>query len=375
MKQYSIDPRISAQGSEAILRTLLSDPDLEEVMYNGPGRPMMVVHRREGACRVAALLDDEFTWRFAREVAQANGSMLTEQTPLVDGVLADGSRINLTCPPASRNGVTFTIRKFLDHTLTAAHLIRGGTISAGAAAFLWCAIEGFGRAPANALVVGGTSTGKTTTLAALSLYIPVAQRIVVIEDTPEVRISHENMVSMVSSAQADMDHLLRNALRMRPDRIIVGEVRGPEAKTLFGAMNTGHDGCLGTLHANSARESISRVTHEPMGVSLAQVTALQLLIVMSVVHGPQGPQRIISEIAELTGFGEGVVRMNQLYLWNASRGRLERTPIPSRLQANISRATGIRNFERRRRQRESVLKQLSEAPPSAMEFVQRIQGA
>ncbi len=375
MKQYPIDPRVSAQGSEAILRVLLSDPELEEVMYNGPGRPMMVVHRREGACSVTAMLDEQFTWRFAQEVAQANGSALTEQTPLVDGVLADGSRINLTCPPASRHGITFTIRKFLDHTLTAAHLIRSGTISAEAASFLWCAIEGFGRAPANALVVGGTSTGKTTTLAALSLFIPLSQRIVVIEDTPEVRISHQNMVSMVSSAQADMDHLLRNALRMRPDRIIVGEVRGPEAKTLFGAMNTGHDGCLGTVHANSARESISRVTHEPMGVSLAQVTALQLLIVMNVIHGSQGPQRIISEIAEVTGFGEGVVRMNQLYLWNPQRGRLERTPIPSRLQANITRRAGLNDFEGRRRGREALLLQLSGSPPSATDFVQRIQGA
>lgn len=373
MKQYPLDPKIAAQGGEAILRALLGDPELEEVMYNGPGRPMMVVHRREGACSVAAVLDENYTLQFAQEIARANGATLSEQSPLVDGVLADGSRINLTCPPASRHGITFTIRKFLDHTLTAAHLIQSGTLTPEAASFLWCAIEGFGRAPANTLVVGGTSTGKTTTLAALSLFIPLQQRIVVIEDTPEVRIGHQNMVSMVSSPTADMDHLLRNALRMRPDRIIVGEVRGPEARTLFGAMNTGHDGCLGTVHANSARESISRVTHEPMAVALAQVTALQLLVVMNVIHGPRGPQRIVSEIAEITGFGEGVVRMNQLFLWNAERGRLERTQIPSRLQTNIARASGVKDFEARRRQREAKLLQLSAHPPDALAFAQQIQ--
>jgi flagellar protein FlaI len=338
---YEIDPRFLSRGSGDILGLLLGDDELEEVMFNGPSAPLMVYHRQHGMCRVNALLDEEYAWHFAREVAAGNGKSLDQNSPILDGALGDGSRINITIPPVAHHGISFTIRKFRKDQITLAEIIRSGGMPAEAAGFIWCCVDGLGAPAANFLVVGGTGSGKTTTLGALALLVSQSQRIVLIEDTPELQVTHPNAVRLVSKPGTGMDELMRGALRMRPDRIIVGEVRGAEALTLFEAMNTGHDGCAGTLHANSARESINRITSPPMAVPMSQLVGLNLVIVQARIEMGGMPRRVVTEISEIGGYGEGVVRMNKLFEWDPRRNVLVATGIPSRLRAKICQVAGL----------------------------------
>ncbi|MCA9580768.1 MAG: CpaF family protein [Myxococcales bacterium] len=340
-KAYPIDPKIAAAGGQAILGALLADEQLEEIMHNGSGKPLMVFHRTHGMCMAQAHLDDAYVSAFAAQVAERNGASLSPETPMMDGTLDDGSRVHLAMPPASPAGLSFTIRKFLRSQITPPQLVAGGTLSPEVGAFLWMAIDGLGRNPANMLIVGGTASGKTTLLSALTLLIPESQRIVLIEDTAEVRLHHPNTVRTLASPASPMDTLLKGALRMRPDRIVVGEVRGPEAQTLFTAMNTGHQGTLGTLHATTARETILRITHEPMAVPLAQTSALDLVVVTETRQEAGSVKRIVTEVAEVSGYGDGVARMNTLYQWDNRRGATLRTAVPSRWISTTCRALGI----------------------------------
>ena len=174
------------------------------------------------------------------------------------------------------------------------------------------------------MISGGTGSGKTTALNSFIMFIPNEFRIVTIEDTLELKIEQPNTVRLESKAEAHvtMDSLLKNALRMRPDRILVGEVRGPEAVTLFNAMNTGHEGCMGTLHANSARETIIRVTNPPMNVPYALLSSLDLIVMLKKIATPQGPLRVISEISEIAGAMQGNVRFNILYHWDPTKNKI-----------------------------------------------------
>ncbi len=200
--------------------------------------------------------------------------------------LEDGSRLNATIPPASPYGPTLTIRKFLKNPLTIISLIKNRTINPRVAAFLWMCVDGLDYKPANLIVSGGTGSGKTTFLNALAVFIREGTRLVTIEDTTELQLMHEHIVRLETippgrdgTMEISMDTLLKNSLRMRPDRIIVGEVRGSEAVTMFTAMNTGHDGCMGTLHANTAKETATRLMSPPMNVAPIMLTALDLLVV------------------------------------------------------------------------------------------------
>jgi len=220
-----------------VLDPLVNDELLEEIMVIGPKRPVYVFHRKYGMMKIP-----------------------------------DGSRVNATIPPASVDGSTITIRKFRKDPYTVLDLISFGTMSPELAAFLWLAVDGMGAKPANILVSGGTGSGKTTTLNVLATYIPAHERIITIEDTAELNLPLEHWVrlearppSIEGTGEISMDVLVKNALRMRPDRIIVGEVRHKEASTLFTAMNTGHDGCMGTIHANSAEETMVRIMSRAQG--------------------------------------------------------------------------------------------------------------
>ena len=372
---YHIPPQAISEGDHAVLGALLADDTLEEIMYNGPVQPLMVYHREHGMCRASVNIDERYAAFFIHEVAKANGRVINEANPIFDGALADGSRINATIPPVSKHGISITIRKFKQARITVADIIRTGGMTAEAAAFLWCCMDGLGRRSANVLVVGGTGSGKTTTLGAMSLLIPTHQRLVVIEDTPELQLGHPNLVNLVTSEHADMDHLLRGALRMRPDRIIVGEVRGPEARTLFGAMNTGHRGCAGTLHANSARECMNRITSEPMAVPLSQTVGLDLVLVQERRYDNGQPRRVVSEIAELGGFGEKIARMNQLYVWDNKKDQIVSTGIPSRLRTSICAEAGVtaKGFQEAVTRRARLLSQLAAARVDLQGFVQGVE--
>ncbi|MDV3103793.1 ATPase, T2SS/T4P/T4SS family [Thermococcus waiotapuensis] len=235
-----------------LLDPLVRDDNLEEVMVIGTSKPVYVWHRRFYMCKTNIVFKEErdilnIIERIAREV----GRRIDQQSPLLDARLPDGSRVNATIPPISLDGPTITIRKFKKDPLTIIDLIKYGTLNSDVAAFLWLLVDGLGVKPANILVAGGTGSGKTTTLNALAMFIPPSERVISIEDTAELQLPVEHWVrletrppNLEGKGEVTMDDLVRNTLRMRPDRIIVGEVRGPEARTMFTAMNTGHNGAL-----------------------------------------------------------------------------------------------------------------------------------
>ena len=235
-----------------LLDPLVRDDNLEEIMVIGTNKPVYVWHRRFYMCKTNIVFKEErdilnIIERIAREV----GRRIDQQNPLLDARLPDGSRVNATLPPISLDGPTITIRKFKKDPLTIIDLIKYGTMNSDVAAFLWLLVDGLGVKPANILVAGGTGSGKTTTLNALAMFIPPSERVISIEDTAELQLPVEHWVRLETrppniegKGEVTMDDLVKNTLRMRPDRIIVGEVRGPEARTMFTAMNTGHNGAL-----------------------------------------------------------------------------------------------------------------------------------
>lgn len=243
------------------LEELLRDPDVSEIMVNGPNE---VYVERRGRIEPAGLTLGSGQ-RVVSLVRRAIGPLnlrLDETSPMVDARLADGSRLNAVIPPLCLNGPTVTIRKFRSAPFEIGELISNGTMTAEDASFLEQAV----KHRANILVSGGTGSGKTTMLNVLSSFIPPVERLITIEDAAELRIEHLHVISLESRppsiegrGEVTVRDLVRNSLRMRPDRIIVGEVRGPEALDMLQAMNTGHPGSLSTAHANSPRDLLDRL--------------------------------------------------------------------------------------------------------------------
>ena len=239
---------------------LIQDPDVSEVMVNAARRVFVERHGRLE--EVPDIVLDERNLKVAvKNIARALGEDVSEERPILDSRLPDGSRVAAVFPPCSVGGTTLTIRKFQTHFFTGEELVRIGTLTQELLVQL-CTIIG-GRQ--NILISGGTSTGKTTLLNALSAYIPDTERIVIIEDTAELQIEKPNLVRFEARrAQADLQavsirDLLRATLRHRPDRVVLGEVRGGEAFDLVQALNTGHGGTLSTIHANSAPQALARL--------------------------------------------------------------------------------------------------------------------
>ena len=243
------------------IEPLLQDDSITEIMVNGPKK---VFVERLGKLELTDVQfhDNAHVMNIAERILTPLGRRIDESSPLVDARLDDGSRVNIIIPPLSLTGPTITIRKFSKKPLTVNNLIAFGTIDEKMAEFLRACV----KARINILVSGGTGSGKTTTLNVISSFIPERERIVTIEDAAELRLQQENVVTLESrpaniegEGQITIRDLVRNALRMRPDRIIVGEVRSGEALDMLQAMNTGHDGSLTTAHANSPRDALSRL--------------------------------------------------------------------------------------------------------------------
>ncbi|MEO2116788.1 MAG: ATPase, T2SS/T4P/T4SS family [Methanocaldococcus sp.] len=240
-------------GRLGLLEIPLHDDQLEEVMVNGYNVPVFVFHRKHQMCETNIILDRNEVDRIIESIANLVNRPIDSRVPMLDAFLPDGSRVNATTADITMNGATLTIRKFSKNPLTVIDLINFGSLNLDVAAFLWQAVEGyFGAKPANTLIAGGTGSGKTTLLNVLSLFSMYNERIITIEDTPELQIPHKHVIKMVTRParpgmpeyEVTMNDLIKNALRMRPDRIFVGEVRGEEAQSLLVAMNTGHDGAL-----------------------------------------------------------------------------------------------------------------------------------
>lgn len=346
------------------LEPLISDDNLEEIVYNGPNKNVKVYHRKYGICDTNVTLSDKDIRKVLNEIASFVGKKIDESAPLFDGRLPDGSRVNATIPPASPDGPTLTIRKFLKDPLTIVDLIKNGTINSTVGAYLWMWVEGLRYKPANAILSGGSSSGKTTTLNVLAMFIAADERLITIEDAAELQLEHEHWIRLESVPATQgvnavsMDSLLKNTLRMRPDRIIIGEIRGEEANTLFNAMNTGHEGCMGTVHANTASETITRLTTAPMDVEPMMLMALDLIIMhqrMTTKSG--GSVRRIVEISEIAGLERNRPRLNTIFKWDPVSNTLKETGVPSKLRERISRAANVslKKFDEILKERQEIL--------------------
>lgn len=346
--------------------SLLQDDELEEIMIIGINKPVFVYHRKYGMMKTNITYDDEQELTdLIDSMARQINRRIDKESPILDGRLSDGSRINATIPPVSADGPSLTIRKFKKDPLTIIDLINSKTISVELAAFLWLCIDGLGVKSANAIISGGTSSGKTTTLNALTSFINPKERIITIEDTLELQIPHEHIIRMETrpsnienKGELTMNDLVKNSLRQRPDRIIVGEVRAQEAITLFTALNTGHSG-FGTLHSNSARETITRLTTEPMSVPKIMIQAIDFIIMQKRIYTPTGVSyRRISEVAEIVGSEEGVIQLNKIFEWNPESDTIENVSISSKTLSQIANLSGKSLYEINKEieSREMVLK-------------------
>ena len=327
---------------------LIQDDELEEIMIIGTGKPIFIYHREYGMMKTNLRFNDENELRdLIDSIARQINRRIDQESPILDGRLIDGSRINATIPPVSADGPSLTIRKFRRDPLTIIDLINSRTISLDLAGFLWLCIDGLGVKSANAIISGGTSSGKTTTLNALSAFINPNERIITIEDTLELQIPHEHVIRMETrpanvegKGELTMNDLVKNSLRQRPDRIIVGEVRANEAITLFTALNTGHSG-FGTLHSNDARETITRLTNEPMSVPEIMIQAIDFIIMQNRIYTPSGVSfRRISEVAEVVGMEEGTVQLNKIFQWNPERDTIDNISITSNTLQQIANLSG-----------------------------------
>jgi len=305
------------------LQDLMDDPEVSEVMVNGP--EAVYTERRGKLAREQRVLDGEDELRgIIERIVAPLGRRVDESSPLVDARLPDGSRVNAVIPPLALRGSCLTIRKFPGKRLTMGDLVKGGSVSARASAFLEASVAG----KLNILISGGTGSGKTTLLNILASFIGPDERIVTIEDSAELRLPQEHVVILESrppnlegKGAVTIRDLLRNSLRMRPDRIVVGEVRGGEALDMLQAMNTGHDGSMGTLHANSPREALSRI--ESMitmgGYSLPSRTIREMIVssvdvVVQAARLRDGTRKI-THITEVIGMEGDVIVTQDLFVY------------------------------------------------------------
>ncbi|MGI9145101.1 MAG: CpaF family protein [Chloroflexota bacterium] len=302
------------------LEPLLRDPTITEVMVNAWNR---VYFERSGIIQRAetTFRDDTHVLNIIDKILRPVSRRLDDSSPMVDARLPDGSRVNAVIPPLAVRGPSLTIRKFSRDLLAAEDLVRLGTLGRSTLEFLAACV----RSRGNILVSGGTGTGKTTLLNLLSAYIPAHERIVTIEDPAELQVKHEDWVSLETrpsniegKGEILQRDLVRNALRMRPDRIIVGECRGGEAFDMLQAMNTGHDGSLTTVHANSPRDAIARIENMVLMAVELPISAIREQIASGInliVHLSrlQDGTRRVTHVTEIVGMQGGVVSMHDIF--------------------------------------------------------------
>lgn len=326
------------------LEVLLADDSISEIMVNGPKQ--VYVERRGKIEKVNVVFRDNLHLHTIIErIISPLGRRLDESSPMVDARLPDGSRINAIIPPLAINGCVLTIRKFSKNILRTSDLIRNNTMSSQMAKFLEACVKG----RMSIIVSGGTGAGKTSTLNIISGFIPNGERIITIEDSAELVLNQEHVVTL-ETRPANIDNrgevtirdLVRNSLRMRPDRIVVGEVRGGEALDMLQAMNTGHDGSLSTAHANSPRDLLSRLeTMVLMAGMEMPIKAIREQIASAldfIVHQARlsDGTRKITHITEVVGMEADIITLQDIFVFEQT-GVDERGRVQGR-----HRATGIK---------------------------------
>lgn len=323
---------------------MMRDPLIEDISCNGVLGPVYVWHREYESIPSNVVFDSEDELNsFVIKLAYRTGRMISVANPILDSILEDGSRIQMTYGKAvTRGGSTFTIRKFKADPLTIVDLIKFKTVPLKLAAFLWYFIEN----KLDIFVCGPTASGKTTTLNCLSAFIQPDFKIVTIEDTPELQLHHKNWLRSVSrpsggsSAEISLYDLLKAAMRQRPDYIIVGEIRGAEAYTLFQAMATGHGG-FSSLHAESVASVVHRLETEPMNIPRTLVTSLDVVLIQQKLQVEGKPARRVTSATEFVGLDTRTneIITNELFSYNANSDAYQYSGRSYHLE-KIAKATG-----------------------------------
>ncbi|MCB0307918.1 MAG: CpaF family protein [Bdellovibrionales bacterium] len=326
------------------IESLLNDDEVTEIMVNGPES---ILVERDGTIQPTSL-------KFTNELSLRNmigrilsplGRRVDESSPMVDARLPDGSRFNAIIPPISLNGPVVTIRKFSKHLHSIEQLIELNSLSKECARFLGlCVLK-----KKNILIAGGTGTGKTTMLNMLSSFIPPNERIITIEDAAELNLAQPHVISLETRPQniegkgsITIRNLLKNALRMRPDRIIIGECRSDETLDMLQAMNTGHEGSLTTLHANSSRDALLRLEtlilmsgfDLPLQAIRQQISAALDLIIF--IRRTRSGTRWIQCVTEVCGIDQNTIQLHDLFSRNGEDHALKSTHIPPRFLDDLS---------------------------------------
>ncbi len=336
------------------LERLLADESITEIMVNGPFD--VWVERQGRLYETTVRFNDEWHLRrIINKIVAQVGRRIDESSPLVDARLPDGSRVNAVIPPLSLSGPLLTIRKFSKKRMDMPELIRIGTLSTETVEFLQRCV----LAELNILVSGGTGSGKTTLLNALSTAIPDHDRIVTIEDAAELRLDQRHVLRLEArpkniegEGEIPIRELVRNSLRMRPDRIIVGEVRSAEALDMLQAMNTGHDGSLSTVHANSPRDALARIETMVMMAgfelpmrAIRQQVASALDLIVHLERLDDGARRVTA-ITEVQRMESDVITLQDVFEYKVERVTEDRKVVGS-LQATGLRPTFLHKFEKR----------------------------
>jgi len=305
------------------INAIMRDSQIEDISCDGVGVPVFIYHRKYQSVKTNITYEEGDLNNFVTTLAQRSGKHISAGTPMVHATLPEGSRLQATLGrEITTRGSSYSIRKFKDEPFTPVDLIKFRTFSVEALAFLWLCIEN----NRSMLFCGGTASGKTSALNAASLFIPPTSKIVTIEDTRELTLYHENWIASVTrdplmaggaEGAIDMYELLRQALRQRPECMILGEVRGPEALTLFQAMSTGHT-TYSTMHAGSIQEAVSRLENEPINVPNMMLQALDLICLQILTYHRGERVRRNLALVEITGIDPRTenIRINEVYKWN-----------------------------------------------------------
>jgi len=326
------------------LEPFLRDDSITEIMVNDH-RTIYIERHGKISKTNAQFVDEKHLLRIIDKIISRIGRRIDESSPYVDARLPDGSRVNAIIPPLAVRGSSLTIRKFRRDPFTMADLIKFGTLTHKSGQFLEACVRG----KLNVLISGGTGSGKTTTLNVLSAAIPTDERIITVEDAAELQLKQEHVITLESrpaniegKGQVTIRDLVRNTLRMRPDRIIVGEVRSEEALDMLQAMNTGHDGSLTTIHANTPRDGLGRLevmvgmANANMGIrSVRQQIASAVDLFVQTSRFSDGARRI-THITEVIGMEQDVITLQDIFLFEKT-GLTESGKVKGRF-----RATGIR---------------------------------
>jgi pilus assembly protein CpaF len=348
------------------LEPLMRDPTISDILINGP---KMVYVERYGQLEQSPVVfnNEKHLLQIVQRIVGRVGRRVDETTPMVDARLPDGSRVNAVIPPLALDGTLLSIRRFGSRPLLVADLMAKKAIAPEMVQFL----AACSKARINMIISGGTGSGKTTLLNALSAFIPPRERVATIEDAAELRLQQPHVVRMETrpaniegTGEVTTRDLVRNALRMRPDRIIVGECRGPEALDMLQAMNTGHDGSLTTIHSNDTRDALSRLEMMigmagfdlPIWIIRRQI-ASAVQVIVQVARLPGGPRKV-TKISEITGMEGDILSMHDLFVFKqtgvddagVAQGYFNATGIRPKLLEKLE-AAGIRlpveMFERR----------------------------